>query len=298
MAGHHQFGYETTSAQAAEALQAEISGKVVVITGISLNGLGAEAARAIFSQNPRLLILASRSQSAIDDVIELIAPGSVNIKPLILDLSRQSSVRKAASELLKLTPVVDVLINNAGVMMTPKYQTTAEGIEWQFGVNHVGHFLFTNLIMEALLRAEGGPRVVSVASSAYEARGVDPENINFDNGKSYDPFAAYAQSKSANALFAVELARRYGNKGLVACSLHPGGWYKDGKPNPQVAKFKSLQQGAATLVVAAFDPSVKDHNGGYFVDCNAVHDVALHAKDPALAEKLWNLSEQLVDQKL
>lgn len=153
---------------------------VVVVTGISPNGLGADAARVIFAHNPKLLILASRTQKNIDDVIASLAPqGADNLKPLILDLASQASVRKAAVELLEMTPVVDVLINNAGVMMLPNYRTSPDGIELQFAINHVGHFLFTNLIMDALLKAKDGSRVVNVTSRGHRRAPVSLDDYNF-----------------------------------------------------------------------------------------------------------------------
>jgi NAD(P)-dependent dehydrogenase (short-subunit alcohol dehydrogenase family) len=102
-----------------------------------------------------------------------------DIQPLLLDLSSLDSVRKAAERVLQMTLVVDVLINNAGVMMTPTYQTTPEGLEWHFGVNYIGHFLFTNLIMPALLKAADGACVVNVSSAAHRAIGVNFDDVNF-----------------------------------------------------------------------------------------------------------------------
>jgi NAD(P)-dependent dehydrogenase (short-subunit alcohol dehydrogenase family) len=154
---------------------------IVIITGISPDGLGADAARVIAKHNPQLLILASRSEKTITDVIEAIQPPSttVNIKPLLLDLSSLESVRKAAAVVLEMTPTVDILINDAGVMMMPEFKTTPEGIELHFGINHVGHFLFTNLLMPALVKAENGARIVNVSSAAHRASGVNLEDENF-----------------------------------------------------------------------------------------------------------------------
>src|SRR6266536_4270070 len=154
----------------------------VIITGIRPDGLGADAARAISKHDPKLLILASRSESSISEVIAAIRASSsstTNIKPLLLDLSSQDSVRKAAAQVLDMTSVVDVLINNAGVMMTPEFKATPEGVEWHFGINHLGHFLFTNLIIPTLLKAPIGARIVNVSSNAHRATGVNFEDVNF-----------------------------------------------------------------------------------------------------------------------
>lgn len=121
-----------------------------------------------------------------------------------------------------MTPVVDVLINNAGVMMIPTYQTTPEGIEMHFGTNHVGHFLFTNLLMPALRKAPAGPRVLNISSAGNGGSPVRFDDYNFGEGESYEPFLGYAQSKCANMLFSVALARKLGDKGLYAFSIDPG----------------------------------------------------------------------------
>jgi NAD(P)-dependent dehydrogenase (short-subunit alcohol dehydrogenase family) len=152
----------------------------VVITGISPNGIGADAARVIFAHDPKLLVLASRTQKNIDSVMESLAPqGADNLKSLILDLASQAAVHKAATELLEMTTVVDVLINNAAVFMLPEYHMSTEGIELQFAVNHIGHFLFTNLIINALLKAKDGATVVNVTSRGHVRDGVSVEDYNF-----------------------------------------------------------------------------------------------------------------------
>jgi NAD(P)-dependent dehydrogenase (short-subunit alcohol dehydrogenase family) len=197
----------------------------VVITGVSPTGLGAHAAKVIAKHEPKLLILASRSLSTITPIIDSIAASvaeSTRILPLELDLSSQASVRTAAAQLLRLTPVVDVLVNNAGVMMLQEYATTPEGIEMHLAINHVGHFLFTNLIMAALLRS-AAPRVINVTSAAYFGSPIRFHDLHFGYGKEYEPFLAYAQSKTANLLFSLGLARKLGGNGLLSFGVDPGG---------------------------------------------------------------------------
>lgn len=169
--------------------------------------------------------MASRTESAILEVIEEIKPSAslgADIRPLVLDLGSQKSVRAAAAKVLELTPVVDVLINNAAVMMMPQFQTTPEGIEKHFGVNHIGHFLFTNLLVSALLRSPSGARVVNVSSAGNAGSPVRFDDPNFGGGKNYEPFLAYAQSKSANLLFTLSLAKKLGSKGLGSFGIDPG----------------------------------------------------------------------------
>ena len=195
----------------------------MVITGINPDGLGTDAARAIMAHNPKLVILASRTAKTIKEVIQSLPNATPdNVKPLLIDLADQDSIRTAAAELLKMTPVVDVLINNAGVMMNPEFRTTKQGIDWQFGINHIGHFLFANLIMSALLKASDGARVVSVTSAGHHGSPVRFDDYNFGDGKNYEPFLGYGQSKSANCLFAVGLTKRLKSKGLTSFSVHPG----------------------------------------------------------------------------
>lgn len=179
----------------------------------------------ISQHNPKLLLLASRSTANISEVIDAIKPDAspdAVIQPLELDLASQKSVRAAAAKVLEMTPVVDVLINNAGVMMIPEFRTTPEGIEMHFGINHIGHFLFTNLLMSALLKAPAGPRVINISSAGNGGSPVRFDDYNFGEGKNYEPFLGYAQSKSANMLFSVALAKRLGSKGLCSFGVDPG----------------------------------------------------------------------------
>lgn len=309
----------TTSDQAAADLASGITDKTVIITGVSPTGIGADAARAIFQQNPKLLILASRNLGNINAVInEIRGSKSVeNVKPLLLDLSDLMSVRKAADELLRMTAVVDSLINNAGVMMVPNFKTTSEGIEWHFAINHVGHFLFTNLIMPALLKSQDGACVVNVSSAAHRGSVVHFEDINFNEGKNYEKFLAYAQSKSANLLFSVGLTQKLGGKNLRSFGVDPGGipttgisrdismeeriergwWDRNGNPNTELIPYKSVEQGSANYIVAAFDRTIDDQSGACIADSAIDPTTAPHALDPESAKKLWALSEKLVGQE-
>ncbi|KAI9730263.1 MAG: hypothetical protein M1834_006027 [Cirrosporium novae-zelandiae] len=313
-----RFNFNTTDDEAAAELAGEIKSKTVIITGISPGGLGAEAARAILKQHPKLLILASRRETSIKEVIDKIQKSpDDNVKALELDLSSLTSVRKAAEKVLQMTPVVDVLINNAAVMMTPEYRTTGEGIEWHFGLNHIGHFLFTNLIMPAMLKAPNGACVVNISSAGHRATGVNFDDVNFNGGKSYDKFLGYAQSKTANILFSVGLAQKLGHKNIRSFGIDPGavagtnlnrdipmeelkarGWWgEDGKPNTKIIPFRSVEQGAANYIVAAFDPSIADQSGKCIAACAIDDTAAPHALDKDNAEKLWSLSEKIVGQE-
>lgn len=203
-----------------------IAGKIVLTTGVTQGGLGATFVETIAQYKPRLLILAGRSAEKVGATTQAIkshaSSADVEVRFLPLDLSSQAAVRAAAEKVLSWddVPHIDVLVNSAGIMAGP-YRTTAEGIENQFGSNHIGHFLFTNLLVPKLLSAPS-PRVVSVASDGHRFSGVRFSDVNFQDGKVYEQWTAYGQSKTANILFARALAEKLGARGLRAYSLHPG----------------------------------------------------------------------------
>jgi NAD(P)-dependent dehydrogenase (short-subunit alcohol dehydrogenase family) len=328
-----QFNFSTTSTEVAEALAQEIKDKTVLITGVTKGGLGRETARAISLHGPKLLILAARSQEKLAAAAEELkkAAPNVEVRGLQLDLSSQAAVRTAAAEVNAYPEdvVIDVLINNAGIMATP-FGLSPEGIEMQFATNHIGHWLFTNLIMPRILaaaKAHGQARIVNLSSQGHRRGGVRFDDWNFNggagkgsDGSTYDHFLAYGQSKTANILTAVYLADKLKNHGVLAYSLHPGviftnlgqraapeAWEafrgtglldENLKPrDTEHTKWKTLEQGAATSVVAAFDPSIKDQSGAYLSDGNVDATVEGFATDNGNAEKLWKLSEQLTGEK-
>jgi NAD(P)-dependent dehydrogenase (short-subunit alcohol dehydrogenase family) len=349
MATHEEFGAETDASTVAEAFSSQIANKVILITGVNAGGIGGSTAEAIAAHSPKLLILSGRSQSKIDQVIGKVKSSHphVNCRYLHLDLSSQKSVRAAAQEVQSYTdvPQIDILINNAGVMNVPERTLTEDGIEMQFATNHIGHFLFTNLILNKLIAsanesAKGATRIVNVSSRGVRFSPVRFSDLNFtepidrlpqserplpavlkdsvfdiDVTGSYSGMLAYGQSKSANVLFSLALTNRlYERYGILSFGLHPGviptelGRYHD--PAMVEVLFdrirsaglvvKTLGQGAATSLVAALDPDLrpasKDGNGIFLADCQ-ISDVESWATDPAVAEKLWTVSEELVGEK-
>ncbi|KAG2177061.1 hypothetical protein INT43_007717 [Umbelopsis isabellina] len=314
----NNFGETTTADEAASFYANEIKGKIVLITGCTWGGLGAEAARAIAKHDPKLLILAGRKQEALDDTVQKIKEESLeaNLRTLIIDLASLESVKKAAAEVNQYSEPIDVLINNSGIMATP-YHTTIDGFEGQLGTNHLGPFVFTNLILPRIL-ASGSRRIVNISSGFTCLSDVRFDDPFFKNGEAYNKWAAYGQSKTANVLFARELAKRYGSKGLVAFSLHPGviqtNLARDVKPeefqqpiydawgqefDSSLVDYKNLGQGASTHIVAAFDPSIEKDSGSYLSSCKIANDSPFlkpYAKNDEDAKKLWTLSEKLVGQ--
>jgi NAD(P)-dependent dehydrogenase (short-subunit alcohol dehydrogenase family) len=297
---------------------ASIKGKIVLTTGVTQGGLGATFVEAIAKYKPALLILAGRTASKVQATADKIAQdpesADVPVRILILDLASQQQIREAAKEVLAYPEDhVDVLVNSAGIMAGP-FRTTKEGIENQFGSNHIGHFLFTNLIMPKLL-ASKTPRVVNVSSNGHRASGIRFDDPSFQDGKVYDRWAAYGQSKSANILFSNALAEKLGPKGLKSFSLHPGVTFGTslspgfGEEDLETLKakdaeigwdeeldLKSLDECAATHVVAAFDPRIDAYNGHYLADGNLSDDLQPTVTRQGDAEKLWKLSEKLVGE--
>ena len=170
----------TNAEEVAAALSSSIAGKTVLVTGVSPGGLGAHFLKVIAPYGPKLLILAGRSLAKCAETakeLEAARPG-ITTRTLELDLSSQAQVRKAAAEVLSWPEPIDVLVNNAAVMATP-YEKTVDGLELQFGTNHIGHFLFTNLIMPKLLASLNGPRVVNVSSGGHRFSDIRWDDLGF-----------------------------------------------------------------------------------------------------------------------
>ncbi|XWW95270.1 hypothetical protein V2A60_003225 [Cordyceps javanica] len=303
-------------------LAEHIKGKVVLTTGVSPKGLGATFVQAIAQGQPALLILAARNPAKLEQTakdIEAASPG-VKTKSLELALDRSDSVKKAAKTILSWddVPAIDVLVNNAGIMAV-EYQLSPDGVESQFATNHLGPFLFTNLIMNKIL-ASSLPRIVNVSSDGHRLSHIRWDDYNFDNGKTYNKWVAYGQSKTANMLFSIALASKLGSRGLQSYSLHPGvintnlGNHVEEFDSLRDAdralgnkegwadfKWKTADQGAATHVYAAFAPNLNDHNGGYLENSRiadpCVETVKPWATSSIEAERLWKLTEKLVGQE-
>jgi NAD(P)-dependent dehydrogenase (short-subunit alcohol dehydrogenase family) len=199
----------------------DLTGRVAVVTGAN-SGVGLESARALAGAGAHVVMAArdpEKAQAALADVLATHPGASLEIADL--DLASLDSVRQAAAGIAARHPAVDILMNNAGVMATPE-RRTADGFEWQFGVNYLGHWVLTARLLPVLLAADAA-RVVSVTSTAHHfGRRVDPDDPNLDGG--YNPWMAYGRSKLANYHFALGLQREFDRRRLAAQSLvaHPG----------------------------------------------------------------------------
>lgn len=289
----------------------DLSGKLAVVTGSSA-GLGRETARALAAAGAAVVMAARDRAKNAKAIAEIRANHpSARLAHLTLDLADLGSVRSAAAEVLATHPRVDILINNAGIMACPLART-AEGCELQFGTNHIGHFLFTNLLMPALQRAAPA-RVVSLSSAAHRRSAMDFDDPQFER-RPYDPWLAYGQSKTANALFAAGLAQRLDPSEVSANAVHPGviiGELFRHVDETEVARVRSygdktVPQGAATQVWAAVAPELAGISGRYLEDCGfstPLQDPTMpspgyqpYALDPEAADRLWALSERIVGE--
>jgi NAD(P)-dependent dehydrogenase (short-subunit alcohol dehydrogenase family) len=303
----------------------DLSGKRVLVTGVSA-GLGVETARVLAAHGAEVIGAArdlAKAERATADVRAQAANGG-SFSLVELDLAYLKSVRACADALVAEGRPFDVVIANAGVMRTP-FGHTADGFETQFGTNHLGHFVLVNRI--ASLIAPGG-RLVNVSSSGHAYSDVNLGDPNFERTP-YDPMLAYGRSKTANILFAVEFDRRHRSRGVRATALHPGGIRTElarhtqpgelearlAQINAQLAaqgkppfQFKTVPQGAATSVWAAFVASADQVGGHYCEDCrvSAVTEGAIgpstggvrpYALDPEHAKALWAKSEEMVGER-
>ncbi|XP_077592458.1 retinol dehydrogenase 12, like [Stigmatopora nigra] len=274
---------------------ARLEGKTVLITGAN-TGIGKEAAADLATRGARV-IMACRDLSKAEAAVKEVKDRSLNedVVCMKLDLADTASIREFARAINEGEAKLNILINNAGVMVCP-YGKTVDGFETQIGVNHFGHFLLTFLLLD-LLKRSGPSRVVTVSSMAHIFGSINLDDINSE--RSYDKRGAYSQSKLANVLFTRSLARRLQGTGVTAYCLHPGVvqtdlWrHLDGFQSffmRLAAPFtKTSAQGAQTTIYCAVEPALNEESGGYYSDCAAANCSAA-GKDDKLAEKLWELS--------
>lgn len=271
-------------------------GKVCVVTGASA-GIG-RATAAGLARLGATVVLVVRSRERGQAALDLIAreAGSRALHLVLADLSRQADVRRAAGEIASAFDAVHVLVNNAATF-TARRRETDDGIERQWAVNHLAPFLLTNLLLPTLAAA-GPARVVTVASNAHHSASLRWDDLEMRRGF-YRGFRQYANTKLANILFTRELARRAAARGVTANALHPGVVATDlllnGFPPLKLVRrfMRTPEQGAATAVYLASDPSVAEATGGYFIDSAPVSP-APDATNDESARRLWELSERMV----
>ncbi|KAK5867424.1 hypothetical protein PBY51_011917 [Eleginops maclovinus] len=283
--------------------KASLDGKTVLITGGN-TGIGKETAVDLARRGARV-ILACRDMDRANKAAEEVRNRSGNDQVVVrkLDLASLQSVRQLAEDILASEERLDVLINNAGIMSCPNWKTE-DGFEMQFGVNHLGHFLLTNCLLD-LLKKSAPSRIVNVSSLAHERGQIYFDDIHLE--KEYLPWKSYSQSKLANVLFTRELANRLQGTGVTSYSLHPGVirtelgrhmWpnmpmWKKVVFTPLMFLIKSPTEGAQTTIYCAVEQSLQNESGLYYSDC-APKTAAPQGLDDEAAKKLWDLSAAMV----
>ena len=279
-------------------------GRLAVITGAN-TGLGFETAQVLAGRGASVVLAVRDTEKGKRAAARIAsaAPGA-NVMVQALDLTSLESIRAAAGELRARHPRIDLLINNAGVMLTPR-QATRDGFELQLGTNHLGHFALTGLLLEQMLPVPGS-RVVTVSSLAHRIRA----RINFDDlqsQRSYRRVAAYGQSKLANLMFTYELARRLSGAGTtIAAAAHPGLASTElGRYTPAIVAFSYARvsqkpaMGALPVLRAATDPGVlggQYYGPGGFFGVRGYPTLARSSRqshDTAIQRRLWTVSEEL-----
>ncbi len=279
--------------------------KIAIVTGAN-SGIGYETAKSLAARGATV-VMACRNPEKGQVALEALLDDQPEAKVVLmsLDLGSLGSIRAFAAAVADRYDHLDLLINNAGVMVPPK-GLTADGFETQLGTNHLGHFALTGLLLP-LLEAADSPRVVNVSSMAHKFGTIDFEDLQSEDR--YRPWAAYGQSKLANLLFTTELNRRANGSGVVATSAHPG-WtatnLQGGSAMMRIGNSLFAQRppdGALPTLRAATDPDAEAGDyfgpGGLFEIKGPPTKVATSdaAKDEAVALRLWTLSEELTGVK-
>lgn len=289
----------------------DLTGKTIIVTGGN-SGLGFESVKA-FAQKGAEVVLTSRSvekgEKAKAEILKVNSKASVELE--LLDMADLESIKNFSERIHQKYSQLDVLLNNAGIMMTP-YFKTKDGFEGQIGTNHLGHFALTGLLLD-LIKNTTGSRVVTVSSSAHKQGKMDFDNFLFENGKGYSPMKAYGRSKLANLLFTYELQRFFESNNInsISVAAHPGVSQTNLARHLEDKLFfkilypvfkimtQDAEKGALPQIRASVAPDVK--GGEYYgpsgfyemkgsperVESNAASH---NHKD---AKKLWELSEKL-----
>ena len=300
----------------------DLSAKTYIITGAN-SGIGLVTARQLAKQGAQVVLACRRTDEAEACIAAIVAElPKARLEALRLDLGDLASVRSFASEFQTRHKRLDGLVNNAGVMNTPEGKTK-DGFEVQFGVNHLGHFLLTGLLLDVLKRS--APSRIVCLSSCFHDKAMGREgDIHFDDlgytERKYDGWDAYAQSKLANLLHARELAKRLDGTGVTVASVHPGWvrtalirnsmpvWVQDYllRPFSRMIGLVEPWVGAQTSLFTLLDPDVPQHSGAYYSQTGEYRDKSKkgggwplespnpHAHDDEMAARLWQVSEEMV----
>jgi NAD(P)-dependent dehydrogenase (short-subunit alcohol dehydrogenase family) len=303
------FGAESTAAEVIGGI--DLSGKRAIVTG-GASGIGIETARALAGAGADVTLAVRNLEAAAQTAADIEATtGNGDVHVSALELVDRGSIDAFVNGW---EGPLHILVNNAGVMALPELELTPEGYETQFATNHLGHFALTLGLHDALAAA-GDARIVSLSSRGHHRSPVVFDDINFAS-RPYDRWLAYGQSKTANVLFAVEATRRWAGEGILANAVHPGAIQTnlsrhmsreelEALKRSGVFQYKTVEQGAATSVLAATSPQLEGVGGRYFEDCNEASilesvsadsrsGVAAYALDPGNAKRLWDVSLEML----
>ena len=261
-----------------------LNGKIALVTGAN-SGMGMATTKALADMGAAVVMLCRNEKRGMESLNILLEKSDRKLDLMFCDLGEK----------------LDILVNNAGFISLDR-QTTKDGLERQFGVNHMGHFLLTMKLIDLF---EDGGRIVNVASGAHKTGDIHFEDINLTKG--FNVIKAYSQSKLANVLFTRELAKRLKNKNITVNCCHPGAVATNigisretgfGKTITEMLKpfFQTPEQGASTAIFLATSEEVDSITGEYFYKCKIAKS-SKRSKDMALAKRLFDFSEQLVGEK-
>lgn len=274
-----------------------LDGKTVLITG-GVSGVGKETAIALARRGARVCVTSHDEQKGEAAVREIKKESSsMNVRFFCLNLANLQNIRNFCKEFLKTEKRLDILINHDGVPALLDW--TDNGFSMCFGVNHLGPFLLTNLLLDSLKNCAPS-RIVNVTSNIHKYQKLDFTDLNYN----VVPLFTYCRSKLANVYFTQELAQQVERHGISACAVHPG--YVVGDWTSQFSVlfrivtyvftsmfFISCQAAAQTVIYCAISDDIKQHNGGYFSDCKPCK-LQPHTQDTGIAKKLWEASETMV----
>ena len=275
----------------------DLKDKIVDVTGAN-SGMGMATVEALSDMGATVIMLCRSEERGKKAVAALTGVKERKLDLMICDLGDFASIRSFAQSVKEKYPRVDILVNNAGFISLDR-QETKDGIERQFGINHLGHFLLTTLLLD---RMPAGSRIINVASGAHKVGRIHFDDINLRRG--YNVVTAYSQSKLANVLFTRELAVRLKGRGITVNCCHPGAVATNmgvdretgfGKTITGLLRpfFLTPAEGAATAIYLASDEAVSHISGGYFYKCR-ITGSSKRSKSRRTARKLFELSEEMV----
>ncbi|XP_067867656.1 retinol dehydrogenase 12-like [Heterodontus francisci] len=273
--------------------------QTILITGAN-TGIGKETARELARRGAQIIMACrdiEKGEAAVKEIMEETGNSKLTVKRL--DLADTNSIREFAAQINEEYQELNILINNAGVMMCP-YSKTADGFELQFGVNHLGHFLLTYLLID-LIKRSAPSRIINVSSTAHKMGSINFDDLNSE--KSYNSVKAYAQSKLANIMFTRELARKLQGTDVLVFTLHPGVVRTELSRHLNIAArvglamlrpfTKSPSNGAETTIYCAVAHGLEQESGQYFSDCDRA-TCSRNAFDEEKVKELWAVSCEML----